>query len=486
MEHNELKIKTINGIIYKLFEKVGSQVIGIIVTIILARLLEPESIGVVALASSFTLLFDVIATYGFGTYLIQIGREDEGVTSTAFYSMLITTVILYFIVFWCAPYIEAFYDYKKYNFTLLLRVLALNIIIAGLYSVISSIISKRLQFHFFFKASLIACLIGGFLGVTAAFANLGVWALVLYSLVVPGCNTLVLWFFIKWKPKRYFSLIDFKYMISYSWKIVVVGLLNAFYLQIRNLVIGKKYSVEQLAFYNKGFNFAKIIPLQLGATLTDVLFPIFSLDNDANNTANRLRRTFISSEYLIVPSMIGLFMMSDDLILVLLTDKWLEASVYLKLFCFSYIFYIIEPITDQAIKASGNSTILLHISLVKKAIGVLAIVITLGYGVTAIAFGYTVAAIICSFISSLIANKLYGYSLSRQIQDFIPIFFLCIVMAGGCYIVQLICLPSVFRLLLQIVSSVCIYIGLSKYFNFEAYIYFEKLLYSKIRKEKSN
>ena len=301
----ELKIVTIISMAYKLFERIGTQLIGIIVSILLSRLLDTGSVGVATLAETFILFFSIVTTYGLGNSLIQDKYATETDYSTIFFSSILFSFFLYLIVFFLAPFMEVYFEYGAYNFCLIVRVLGLSIFATSIKSVQQALIAKKLAFKNLFYSSLFAIVISGTMGVLAAYRGWGVWALVIQFMSCEFVGMIILALLIKWKPQMVFSLKSLKKNLNFGWKLMFVGFFNVSYAQIRNLVIAKKYSASELAYFNRGFRLAKIVPENLGETLMAVLFPVFSNFAEKDILLSWIRRSVRLSSYIVFPLSVG-------------------------------------------------------------------------------------------------------------------------------------------------------------------------------------
>lgn len=451
----------LGGVVFKLLERTGTQIIGITVSIILARLLEPEVVGVVSLAEVFVLFFNVIASYGFGNSLIQKKDADDTDFATGFFSSLVLASILYMII-WCfSPVIERFYNYSSYGFTSVLRVLGTVVFANAVKSILQAVVAKRFCFKLYFYCSIIAIVSSGAIGISMACQGYGIWALAAQNVIFEYVYMISLWCFLKWHPVFAYSGSSFLEIWKFGWKLILYGLLNVSYMQLRSLIIAKKYSSEQLAFFNRGFRLAKMVPEEFGNAIMAILFPVFSSETNFASVKDKVRRSVKTAFYLICPLLFGLFAVSDNFIIVLLTEKWLTSAVYLRIFCMSYLFYIIQTIFSESIKSMGRSGVLLLINLSSKTIGILLIIATYNYGVIAISLGFMVSLLLEYVMYAVASRILLKYTFPEQIRDIASILFISAVMAVVCYLENRLALTPLLKLFVQIFSGGAIYLTLS-------------------------
>lgn len=428
------------------------------------KIIVPDDYGVIALMMVFITIANVFVINGFGNALIQKKNADNRDFSSVFYFNIIFSIAVYFILFAFAPAIARFYHMPV--ICPALRVLSLRIVIASVNSVQQAYVSRNMLFKRFFWSTLFGTLLSGVVGIVMAYKGCGVWAIVAQYLTNTCVDTIVLWITVKWRPEKYFSFRNLGELISYGWKILVSGLLDTGYNQLRNLVIGKKYSSADLAQYNKGQQYPQLIVTNVISSISGVLFPAISkCQDDLNNVKNITRRAIKVSSYVMWPLMIGLAVIARPLVIVMLTEKWLPCVPFVWIACFTFGLYPIHSSNQEAIKALGRSDLFLRLEIIKKTIGVTILIISMRYGVMAIALSQIVTSILSTFINASPNRKLLGYSYIEQIKDMIPSFALAVAMGIVIYPLAFIIKNNILLIIAQVIAGIFIYIGLTKVFK---------------------
>ena len=454
------KSKVLSGLIWKFCERITAQLISLVVSIILARLLAPGDYGAVALVMVFITIANVFVSSGLGAALIQKEDADNLDFSSVFYINIAISIVLYVIIFITAPFIADFYDLPVMKPAL--RVLGIRIIVAAINSVQQAYVSRNMLFKKFFWSTLFGTLLSGVVGVWMAYAGFGVWALVAQYLTNTCTDTIVLWFTVKWRPDFACSWQRAKGLISFGWKLLVSTLLDTGYNQLQSLIIGKVYTKENLAYYNQGEKFPSLIVTNINASIGSVLFPALSMEQNNKNTVRLMTRRAIQvSSYVMWPMMVGLGVCAEPLVRFALTDKWLPCVPYLRVFCFSYGLWPIHTSNLQALNAMGRSDLFLKLEIIKKAYGLGLLFISLQYGPLAVAFSSVISGIISCFVNAFPNVKLLNYTYKMQISDmFLPLLMSCVM--GACiYPIQFIGFGNGITLILQIVLGTVTYIVLS-------------------------
>ena len=462
--------KIVSNFIWRFAERCGAQLVSFVVSIVLARILAPEDYGKIALVTVFTAILQVFVDSGLGTALIQKKDADDLDFSSVFYFNFAMCLVLYSGMFIAAPYIAIFYE--DMTLTPVIRVLSLTIVISGVKGIQQAYVSRNMLFKRFFFSTIGGTIFSALLGIGLAFSGYGVWALVAQQLSNTMIDTLILWITVKWKPKKEFSWKRLRTLFSYGWKLLVSSLLDTVYNNLRNLIIGKMYSSADLAYYNQGDKFPKIIVTNINTSIDSVLLPTMSNEQDDRNRIKSMtRRAIKTSTYVMAPLMMGLAFCAESIVKFVLTDKWLPCVPFLRLFCITYMFWPVHTANLNAIKAMGRSDWFLKLEIVKKIVGLFFLLSSMWFGVMAMAYSLLLSSILSQIINAWPNRQLLGYGYLEQVRDFAPGILLAIGMGICVYFIGFLPLPTIITLLIQIIIGAVIYIGASALLKLEEFEY---------------
>lgn len=470
MSGDGLQKKVFSGLFWKFGERIGAQAVSFLVSIILARLLLPSDYGVIALITIFIDIANVFVSSGFGAALVQKKDADEVDFSSVFYFSILMSWVLYAIVFLFAPVVAGFY--RKPILIPVLRVMALKLPLAGVNSVQHAYVQKRMLFKRFFFSTLIGTVGSAVVGIVMAYMGFGPWALVAQYLFNSTMDTVVLWFTVKWRPVWAFSYERMKMLFRFGWKMLCSELIHTSYSQIRSLIIGKVYTEKDLAFYNQGGKLPGIIVTNINSSISSVLFPAMTMKQDNKEKMKEVVRLSIRvSSYVMWPLMIGLMVMTEPVVRLIFTDKWLSCVPFMQIACIQYALEPVQTANVQAVKAMGKGRTYLIMEIVKKSFGILMIVAVMYRGVMAIALTAMVVTFFAALVNSTPNRKFLGYSYREQLADLLPSILLAGAMGVCVFFVGKIPAPAVVSICLQIVSGILAYVLLSRIFKVSQFEY---------------
>lgn len=475
--------KVLKNLIWRFLEHSGAQIVAFVVSIILARLLAPELYGTIAIVTALTAIMQVFITSGLGTALVQKKDSDDVDFSTVFFFNIVMCLVVYAAMFFAAPLIARIYGIPE--LTSIVRVLSLTLVISGVRNIQQSYVSKHMLFKKFFFSTVVGTIVSAVVGIGMAYAGFGVWALVGQSLANTLIGTVILWFTVGWRPKLIFSFERLKTLFSYGWKLLVSSLIDTVYNEIRTFVIGAKYSSADLAFYDKGKKFPNLIVQNVNTSIDSVLLPVLAKEQDNRDRVKAMtRRAIKTSSYIMMPLMMGLAVCAEPVVRILLTEKWMSCVLFMRVFCFTYAFYPIHTANLNAIKAMGRSDLFLKMEIIKKAIGLAAVFISMWFGVEWMAYSLLITTFIAQAVNAYPNKKLLGYSYGQQILDMLPQIILSCVMGAAVFCIQFIGLNDILTLLIQVPLGALIYIVGSYVFKIDSFSYVLNMLKGFLKKKK--
>lgn len=462
MEEKNYKNATISSMFWKFGERVGAQLVSTIVSIILARLLVPDDYGVVGIIGIFFAFANIFISGGFNAALIQKKDADIEDYSSVLFISLGSAIFVYLLLFFLAPLIANLYD--KQILVPIIRVMGITLFINAFRSIISAYISSRMQFKKYFLSTILGTVFSAVVGIYMALKGFGPWALVGQQMTNAIIGTAILYITTRVKFVFRFSKHKAKGLFSYGWKILVASGISVLYDEINPLIIGIRYSSADLAFYTKGKSFPGLINTSLSDTLASVLFPVMSkFQDDKVALLNYTRNYMKVASFVIFPIMIGFLAVAENFVIVLLTEKWLPATIYIQIFCIVYAFNMIQTGNLQVIRALGRSDIILKLEIIKKSLYFIVILlfVLLSTSPVYLAIACIVNTIIATIVNTIPNRKLLKYKYSMQISDLLLNFTISLIMGVAVYFMGFLKINIYFLFALQILTGVALYVLLN-------------------------
>lgn len=427
---NDLSLKATRGMLWSLVENLSLQAAQFLISIVLARLLLPDQFGLIGMLALFIAVAQSLLDSGFGTALIQKKDASQLDSCSIFYFNLFLGVTLTGMLFGISPLISRFY--QQPILTPLTRFLSLNIFINAFGLVPTALLTRRMDFKALLKVSLIAVFISGAAGVGLAMEGFGVWSLAAQSVLNSMIRVLLLWQASRWRPAPLFSLASLATMFSFGSRMMLSGLIETFFQNIYQPLIGKVYSPAGVGYYVRAKTLQTAAIQPAGSALQRVIVPALSpIQDDPARLKQAVRKILTTTVFFHFPLMIGLLVAAPALITLLLTDRWAPSIPYFRLFCTAGMLYPLHVINLSLLVVTGRSNLFFRLELIKKLMVIATIAITIRWGITGLLWGQIVTSFAAYFLNSFYTGRLIGYSIVQQVRDGLPFLLMSLLMGAG-------------------------------------------------------
>lgn len=475
------KTSVVSALLWKALERTCSQGLNLVIQIILARILLPEDFGSIAILTAIIGYASIFVQAGLGTALIQKNNLEAKDVNTLFTGSMVVALLFYALLFLLAPFVAGKYEMPGLVWPL--RVMSLTLFLSAINSIQTSLFTRQLRFKALFFRSLLAIPISGAVGILMAIKGFGLWALIFQTLV----NNIVIVVYMSFDKQINihfgFSRGSAKQLYSFSGKILLSGLVSGFSDTCRTLVIGKKYSTKELAYYDKAYTYSSLVTQIVSMSISNVMLPTFSRSQE-NKTAllNMVRKSVRMSSFVMFPILLCVCAAAKPFVLLLLTEKWAPAIPFFMLFCIFRMPGLISNIDKQMYYALGNSSISLYYEVFLLLTQVTTLFVTVPISVTAVAIGAFVVEMLGNFSLFIISSVKYGYNLELRFEDVRKPLINGTISALFVYSISFLQLSNLLTLMIQVVVAGIVYCLLSNLSHDECLYEVRDLFFDKIKK----
>lgn len=456
--NDKKKIK--NGFIWSAIDSLGTQAMSLVISLTLANILGPNVFGLVAMLSMFMAIANVFINSGFSSALIRKTDRNEADFATTFYFSLIVSIVCYFLLFICAPYIALFYQQPE--LTLLTRLIALSLIIYTFSAIPTVKLTVNLNFKTQAKCKLVALVISGTVAIVLAYFDYGVWAIVAQQLTLAVTNVLMLNLLIPWWPKQKFSNESFNELFGFGSKLLLSGLLDTIYSNVYGLIIGKQFSASQLGLFNQADKLSKLPAMTLTGVIQKVTYPMLSaMQYDTKKLDATYLLTLQFAAFIIFPVMFGICIISKPLIAILLGPQWQESAEFISIMTMAMVIYPIHAINLNMLQVKGRSDLFFKLEVIKKVIATVILVITVPVGIKAMCFGMVISSYSALFVNTYYTGKLSTLTAYKQLMVLFPIGLSAALSAFIGYMVGINVNGNLLQIVIMLVIASITYIGIT-------------------------
>lgn len=452
--------------------KLGAQVITWAITLIVMRLLTPEDYGLLAMASVFVAFMLMLSEAGLGPALIQKQDLDETSLRSVFTIVIIANIGLLLLLNLLAPVIADFF--KEDRLIPILRVLSLQFLL-NIFSTLPVVqLYRQLRFKALSLISFSTTIVGSVMTLLMAFAQFGVWALILGNLFAAVLNVIVINIVgpIRLAPRL--SLTGINHLLSFGKSVTLSRILWFFYMQIDTIIVGKLLGKEILGFYSISMQLATLPVQRVSSIINQVAFPVFSrIQDDREQFRSFILKAIRVLSLVAFPLLWGISSVANEIVLLFLGDKWSDAILPLQLLALIMPFRMIGNFFPSVTNALGRPDISLENTLY--AVGVVPIALLIGaiqWGLTGVVIAWVITTPILTIYAVRRSLRIVTLNLFDFFQSIIP----AMSSAAGMYLavwgISALPVDNIAKwvhLSIMIATGALVYIGLTLIFNKRGY-----------------
>lgn len=427
----ELKSKGLKGGMWNFMTLMIGQVKNFIVSLILARLLDPTDFGLLGMAMAFAGIVEAFVDFGFGNAIIQRKEVSQVQLSTVFYINLFMGLLFMTAMFLSSPLIAAFFHEPKLS--LIVKVMSMSFVIKALDVIPSALLKRNINFKIPFRIQVTSGIISGIAGIIMAFSGFGVWALVLSQVLGWVIATSMLWIIVRWFPSRIFRWDEVRGLWEYGYKLSLSVFIDQLFSRLKTILIGRFFTAALLGLLYRAEGLKNLVIQYSFSAFSGVLLPSLSKCQDnlellRHNTIRLIQvvsfMTFFFSGLM--------FTCADEIIIILYGQKWVGAVLFLRILSLFAFTETLPNILVAPVLSVGKSGLNLKIEVVKKIIFILVMPIGLIWGIYSFVICFCLAGVITMPLN-MIALRCIGLKFKTQIWN---IASYAIPMIVGCLIVM--------------------------------------------------
>lgn len=468
---NTLKNKATNAFIWDFIGKISIHASSFVISIFLARLLEPSDFGLIGIAMAMIGLAWSVADMGLSSALIQRKRVLSIHYASVFFINIFIASLLTLLSYFLAPSIASFYEDNR--LVLIVEFISVYFIISSIASVHITILKKQLRFKDLAKASFLSSLIGGTLGVVLALNGFGVWSLIFQQFVSLILNSIFVYRKSRYQIEAKFSFKALRQLWKFGFRMFLSSLLDNIFQRIDLMIIAKLFSPATLGFFQRAKALDTMITSYSSGSIMSVLFPVLSkIKNDLprfiNVTLKALHLISLISFFLL-----GLFfLVSKELILLLFGDKWLISVGFFQVLVLVSFVYPLSALLVSVLSSRGNSKAFLRLEIYKKIILTINLSVGFIWGIYGYLYGLVLVYLLSLYLNIYFVSielKLSKWTLVKPIFTQLVLTVICVLLVKVLNIN--IDFSDIIMLLIKSLEFMILYLFLNHIFKVSGYIY---------------
>lgn len=242
------------------------------------------------------------------------------------------------------------------------------------------------------------------------------------SLLQAFLNTVQLWIRTRWAPSLVFDKKKFRYHFKFGYKLTLSGLLDTIFTNIYQIIIGRYFVAADVGFYTRANSLKQLPVNNISGALNKISYPLFaSIQNDIERLKNAHKQIMQMVLFVIAPVLVIMGVLAEPLFRFLFTEKWLPSVPYFQILCLTGILYPLHAYNLNILNVKGRSDLFLKLEVIKKALVIVVIVITIRFGIIGLIWGQLISSVFGFFINTHYSGGFINYGVWEQVQDILPI-----------------------------------------------------------------
>lgn len=463
---------TVSGLGWSGLAQGLQQVTQFVVTAILAHLLSPADFGLMAMIMVVLGFIRLLNELGLSSSLVYNASVTQRHLNSVFWIIFGAGIVLTILFICLTPLISSYYGQPLLN--ILSFVVAFTFIINSLAVVPQALLIKQMDFRRLAKAEIPSTIIAGIVAILLAWSGAGIWSLVVQALVAATTLTFLLWSACRWRPTMSFDKACINELKSFSANLLGYNIFNYWSRNFDNLIVGKFLGASALGIYSCAYNLMVFPVFQITSVTSKVMFPaLASIQNDHT----RVRDAFLLANRIIglvsFPVMVGLYVTSESLVLLLYGDQWYEAVPVFRILCISGMFQPVGATVGWLLTSQGRTDLLFKLGIYSAAINVIAFSVGLRWGIEGVAWAYvTVGYLLIWYPAWSIPGRLIGLSFTEMLINLVSPFLVSVLMGVSIWMLDhavFSALTRMARLMFDVLTGVGLYCVLIAAFRVRAY-----------------
>lgn len=451
LDNQNLKQKTAQGLFWSFLSSGGMQLLNLIIGIFLARLLSPGEYGIVGMLAIFTLLANNLQESGFGVALVNIKDIEHNDYNAVFWFNVGMSLLLYAILFCCAPLIAAFFHQPC--LVSLSRFVFLGFIIASLCISPNAMLVRGLKMKEKAITSLSALVVSGTVAVIMAIKGFSYWSLatqqILYNVVICFGR----FYYTRWCPTLKVDFTPVRQMFSFSYKVLITAVLTTINNNVLTVIFGRLFPAQAVGNFTQANKWNTMANQMVTNTMAQVAQPVFTQVTDDKERQRRVFGKMLRfTAFLAFPALFGLALVAPQVILLAIGDKWVDSIPLLQILCISGAFIPLYTVYQNLFLSQGKSDTYMWLSIGQIAIMLTAVLACHAMGIRTMVIAFACINILWLLAWQVFAYRLIGYRLFSMLRDLLPFMLIALAVMALTYLVTL----HISNMLMLLVSRVLI------------------------------
>ena len=458
---DNLKEKTAKGLFWGALNNGTTLVLNLVIGIVLANLLSPAEYGIVGVLTIFTAIAGAIQSSGFTNGLINLKHPTDNDYNSVFWFNVITSIVLYTILFFSAPLIANFFHQPC--LVSVSRLLFLSLPISAVGIACNGYLVKNLMNRELAIIGIVSLATSGAAGILLALNGYSYWSLTWQQLIYITVGIIGRFYYAPWCPSLKIDFGPVRRMFSFCVKLLVTNIVNIINQHILTFAFGRFFAISSVGNYSQANKWCTMAHSTISSTLGQIAQTVLVSVSDEHEREVRVFRKLLRfTAFLSFPALLGLAMVSHEFILLTIGEKWSESIPMLQALCLGGAFMPFYSLFQNLIISHGRSDIYMWCNIGQIVIMLILIITLYHNGIMTIVIATSILNVAWLGVWQAVTNRMAGIRLLDVLKDIVPFLVVSLLVMAVTYFVTMGITNLVLLLAARILIAVALYAGIMK------------------------
>lgn len=421
-----LKEKTARGLLWGGMSNGLQQLLGLLFGIVLARKLSQADYGMIGMLAIFSAVATCMQEGGFISALNRKKVVTHRDYNAVFWASVLTSIVFYLLFFFAAPLIARFYGEPK--LTALARYSFLSFLFVSFSIAPRAFIFRNMMVRQSSIISLVSMALSGIVGIIMAYRGYAYWGLATQNIVFTLCVSVLNYWFSGWRPTLHIDLNPIREIIGFSSRLIVTNIVTAVNTNILPVLLGRFYTANQVGDFTQANKWNTMGHSLITNMLYGIAQPLLTkTEDDAARQKHVFRKLLRFTAFVSFPAMLCLALVSEEFIVILITEKWISSAHILRVLCVAGAVMPISYLFSNLLISKGRSEIHMWCTIGLCVCQLLCIGLCVSYGISRMVLVFTAINILWLGVWFWFARREIDLSVREAVGDIAPYVLLSVV-----------------------------------------------------------
>lgn len=418
---DNLKSAVAKGFLWGGMSNAFCQLLNLFFGIFLARILGPEDFGPIGMLAIFSAIAGTLQDSGFVAAIANRKNVTHDDYNAVFWFNVIISLAMYALLFAAAPLIVDFFN--EPSLLWLSRYIFIGFVVSGFGIAPSAYLFRELKVREKSISIILSIIVSGVVGITMAANGYSYWGIATQSILYVLVRSIVCWWYTPWRPSLRVNFAPLRYLFAFSYRLLITNIFLRVNWNVFSFILGgnERYSSADVGNYTKAAEWMTMGADTVNGMVNSLAQPVLAkVADDKDMQQHIFRRMLRFTAFVSFPLLLGLSLVAPEIIVIAITDKWIESAHMLRILALWGAFMPIQSMFTNLLVSRGKSAIFMWGTMTQGIIVLMLLVVMAPLGINGMMIAYVTFNALWIFVWRYYAGKEISLTLGMFLSDTFP------------------------------------------------------------------